>query len=442
MTQLAVWLFICLAAAWMLRRRPIAPAAGAIVLWVFVPAIAGYRLTGVATGPLGAHPATWLVLCAFGVQILTNPRLIGRVFGRHPFVVLVVAVFTLGAGLMSALSGSGGQRLLMDQIIGPFVLWLLVVAGAFGDVSRLLVLRNVVLVSAATQCVIALVQFRVGAVVFYEQDYARLPWFDPERFDRWMGTADGPLVLALLLCVAAGLSLSLQRGVIRVPLLMLFLVGTLIAQARTGTAVLCLLLVYAVLRPAMAVWARALTSATIGTAGYLVLTSGLVSGLAGRIANDTGSSAARLRALQFAFDTAGSYLGVGRGLTSSYDVARNAGLQTSLESSLLMYVVDVGAVLAVLYFGLQIVLLVAYGRHGHLPGATVAALAAVGLQHLFSAVAGANLTGTLIWAALAIVVAGSHRAVLPNGQPGNARAPAELSWSARARESASTSAAS
>ena len=93
----------------------------------------------------------------------------------------------------------------------------------------------------------------------------------------------------------------------------LFLVGTLIAQARAGTAVLCLILVYAVLRPTMALWARALTTVILGGAAYLALTFGLAAGLADRIANDSGSGAARLRALRFISDTAGHYIGTGRG---------------------------------------------------------------------------------------------------------------------------------
>jgi hypothetical protein len=398
----------------------------------------------VATGPLGAHPSTYLVLCGLLVQLVTNPRLVAAALARHPLVVVLVTFFVLGAGGTSAVMSSGGSRLLLDQVVGPFVLWLLIVLGAAGDPRRLLLLRNVILAAAAVQCVLAIVELRNGAMVFYGRDYARLPWFDPAEYTRWMGTADNPLVLAVLLCVAAGLSLSLRRSWVRVPLLVLFLIGTLIAQARAGTAVLCLILVYAVLRPTMALWARVLTSVLFGAVAYLALTSGLVSGLADRIANDSGSGEARLRALRFVSETAGDYVGTGRGLTASYDVARNAGLRTSLESSFLMYVVDVGLLLAALYFGLQVVLLVRYGRHGFLPGATVAAAGGVALQHVFSGVAGANLTGSLIWTALAIVVAGSrdvavgrparpaHRApAVPRPDPAlsSARAPASAAMS-------------
>jgi hypothetical protein len=443
--QLAAWLLVCLGVAWLLRRRPVAVASVAIAGWTLVPAIAGYRFTGVASGPLGAHPATYLVLSGLLMQVLTNPRAVAAALARHPLVLLVVTVFSLGAAGTSAVMSSGGSRLLLDQIVGPFVLWLLVVIGATDDPPRLIGLRNVIVGAAVVQSLIAVAQLRADSILFYERDYDRLPWFDPETYSRWMGTADSPLVFAMLLCVAGGLSLSLRSSMLRVPLLMLFLVGTLIAQARAGTAALCLILVYSVLRPSMALWVRALTTAVFGATAYVVVSSGLVSGLADRIANDSGSGAARLRALQFVTETAGSYIATGHGLTASYDVARNAGLRTSLESSFLMYVVDVGLILATLYFGLELVLLLRYGRHGYLRGATVAALAAVGLQHIFSAVAGANLSGALIWAALAIVVAGSLE---PRPTPGarfDQRAPAggeperARFSSVRARDSVSTS---
>ena len=260
--QLAAWLLVCLATAWLLRRRPVLLASLAVAVWTLVPAIAGYRITGEATGPLGAHPSTYLVLCGLLVQVLTNPRLVAAVLARYPVVVLVVGIFVVGAAGTSAVMSSGVSRLLLDQIVAPFVLWVLVVAGATGEPRRLLLLRNVILVAAVVQCAIAAVQRRVEAIVFYPRDYARLSWFDPDDYSRWMGTADSPLVFAALLCVAAGLSLSLRRSVVRVPLLVLFLVGTLIAQARAGTAVLCLILVYAVLRPTMALWARALTASS------------------------------------------------------------------------------------------------------------------------------------------------------------------------------------
>ena len=407
MMQLAAWLLCSLTVAWLLRRRPILGVSLAIIIWSLVPAIASYRLTGVYFGILASHPATWLLVCIFLVQVLTNPRLMVEVLSRHPLTILIIVMFVAGAGLISAIMGSGGPRLLMSQVVGPFLLWWLVVAATRDDRRGLLVIRNVILGSAAFQCILAVVQLRLGSIIFYERDYTRLPWFDPDRFNRWMGTTDSPLVMSLLLSVAAGLAISVRSAVLRLGLLVLYLIGTIVVQSRSGTAVVCLIIVYSLLRATMALWARVLTTAAVGMVGYFLLTSNLITGIAGRVSNDTGSLEARIRALRFVMDTAGIYVFTGGGLTASYDVGRNAGLQTSLESSYLMYVVDVGFVLATLYFGLQIGLLLWYGLRGHIRGATVAALVGVALQHTFSAVAGVNLTGTIIWAALAIVVAGS-----------------------------------
>ena len=182
--QLAAWLLVCLAAAWLLRRQPVLLASMAVAVWSLVPAIAGYRITGEATGPLGAHPSTYLVLCGMLVQVLTNPRLVAAAIARHPLVVVAVSIFVVGAAGTSAVMSSGGSRLLLDQIIGPFVLWLLVVAGATDEPRRLLLLRNVILAAAVVQCVIAVVQLRVGEIVFYPRDYSRLSWFDPDDYSR------------------------------------------------------------------------------------------------------------------------------------------------------------------------------------------------------------------------------------------------------------------
>jgi hypothetical protein len=444
---LAAWLLISLLIAWFLRRRPIIAVSLAIFLWSLVPGVAGHLLTGVSVGYLAMPPATWLLLCIFVVQVLTNPRLVAAGLSRHPGVILIFVVFAAGAALTSVIMKSGGERLLMSQIVGPVLLWWLVVSAAKDDRRSLLIIRNAILLSAALQCVLALIQLRVGSIIFYQSDYARLPWFDPDRFDRWMGTADSPLGLSLLLSIAAGLAISVRAAGVRLGLLVLFLIGTIIVQGRGGTAVVCLIIIYSVLRANMALWARLLTTAALALVAYFLLTSDLISGLAGRLSNDTGSVDARILALRLMADIAGTYIFVGNGLTASYDVTRHAGLQSSLENSYLMYAVDVGFVLATLYFGLQFALLFRHGWRGLLPGATVAALAGVVLQHTFSAVASVNMSGTVIWTALAIVVAGSSdrtgRASWPSAQSSPEAPPLieAVESSAAVRRTVSTSSA-
>jgi hypothetical protein len=404
--QLAAWLLVCLTTAWLLRFKPVHALVIAIMLWTAIPAVAGHNLTGNVSESLGFHPATWLVMCIFLVQLVWHPTTLGAVLSRHPLLLLVVAVFAVGAFLTSRASDSGGTRLMVNQIVGPILLWWLAVAFAYQSRQLALVLRNGMLLAMAAQCMLALIQSGIGSIVFYNKDYEKLYWFDPERFNRWMGTTDSPLVLSIAVSIAAALALGLRNWALRFSLLVLFLIGTLITQARLGTATVCLIILYSILRSHMAVWARAVTSLGVIVAGYYLATSTIVAGLASRLTNDTGSTDARLRALRFVADTFPSYLGSGYGLTSSYTIARDAGLRSSLESSYLMYLVDVGFLLATLYFGAQFALLFRYGSQTALLGATLAAAVGVVLQHTFSAVAGSNLSGAFIWSALALMVVG------------------------------------
>jgi hypothetical protein len=406
MTQLAAWIAVCLVVALILRSHPVHGICVVIIVWVAVPAVAGHLLTGRSTGSLAFHPATWLVLAIFAVQLLLRPAVMLAAVGRHAILFLVLAIFTLGAFLSSRIGNSGGTRLLLDQIIGPFLLFWVVVAAAHQQRRTGLLLRNTVLFVVAAECVLALVQQYLGRILFYEDDYLRLYWFNLDRFDRWMGTTDSPLILSLAICIAGALTVGLRNWVLRFGLLVLYLIGTTITQSRTGTALMCLIILYSILRSRMAFWARALTTVALVVAGYFIAASDLVSGLASRLTNDTGSADARLRAFQFFTENWTSYLATGYGLTSSYNIARDSGLQTSIESSYLMYVVDTGLILATAYFGAQFALLLRYGNQTAYLGASLAALVGTVLQHTFSGVAGTNLAGTLIWTALAMMVVG------------------------------------
>lgn len=405
MVQLALWLLLCGAAAWVLRNRSDVAVALVIAVWSLVPAVGGHHVIGISSSGIAFHPSTWLVFVVFAVQIVLHPGSMAQPVARHYLVVLAIVVFALGALVTSRTTESGGTRLLMDQIVGPFLLWWLIVAFGSGRRRFALYVRNAVLVVVALQCLLALAQLGLGQIVFYAADYETLTWFKPETFDRWMGTTDSPLVLSLAACIAAALAVGLRSSLGRFALLGLYLLATVITQSRTGTGVVAAIIVYAIVRSRMVLWARALAALAVAGLGSYLAGSALVAGLAGRFANDTGSANARVLAFQFVYDHLGDFLFTGQGLISSYGIARNAGLQTSLENSYLMYVIDTGVVLATLYFGCQLVIALRYGVQRALPGVTLAAVLATLLQHTFSAVAFANLSGTLIWTSLGLVVA-------------------------------------
>lgn len=403
MAQLAAWLLLCLAIAWFLQDRVPYAVAVVIFLWSAVPALGGHHVIGISNNGVAFHPATWLIVCIFVVQLVMNPVPIGAAMARHYLVVLIAVIFALGALITSRLTGSGGNRLLMDQIVGPFLLWWLIVAAGAKSRQMLVVVRGAILLAMAAQSILAIIQLALGQIIFYSSDYEKLVWFNPEVFNRWMGTADSPLVLSLGVCIAGALAVGLHRALLRFSFLGLFMVATVITQSRTGAAVMILIIVYAIVRSHMSLWARALASALVVGTGLYLAGSVIVEGLSARFANDTGSTDARVRALSYIFDHWSDFLFVGQGLISSYTVARNAGLETSLENSYLMYVIDTGVILATLWFGVQLGIVARYGAQV-VRGLTLAAALGTLLQHTFSAAAFANMTGTLVWSTLGLLV--------------------------------------
>ncbi len=410
MAQLAACVLALFALAAVLRRHPVAVVAIAMALWFALPAVAAYRLTGVDGGTLGFHPSTWLLVGACCVQVLFEPRRMAATLSRHRYLSLVVATFTLGAAVTSRLLDSGGTRLLGDQIVAPFLAFWLVVTFATRP-SQVRLLRNVLLVVVAAECVLALVQRGFGRLLLFESDFEKLYWFHPERFSRWMGTTDSPLLLSTAICAAAPLAVGLRRTSVRLVLLVLFVVGVVIVQSRTGAATIALVVLYVVLRARVSLLNRVVVSAAVVIGGVALFSTTLVAGLGDRIGNDTGSSEARGLAFRFFLEHARQWFFVGEGLTSSYRVTSEAGLVTSLESSYLMYAVDVGLVLATFYFGAQYAVVIGARRHrrsvlGVLP-ATVLVLT---LQHTFSGLGSADLLGVLVWLLLAMLVCPGNEA--------------------------------
>lgn len=408
MAHLAAWVLLCVLLAWIMRDRPILTICAAVVLWSVIPAIAASLLTGQSSGPLALHPATWLVLVTAGIQLLiAGPTMVGAL-SRHIYLTLAVGTFITGAFLTSRVTGSGGLKLLGDQIMAPALVFWVIVAFATGRPVLLRQLRSTLIAVVAVQAALSLTQSIVDEVLLYEKYYLTFPWFKPETFERGMGTTDSPLVLSLAICVTAPLLIGLSNNWLRFGLLTLFFAGVAASQSRTGLLVMGLVVVAVVMRSRMTLIARSLCLIGLAGIGFWLLQSTLIEGVTGRFSNDSGSSAARGVALDAFFQRFNDYILTGSGPTSSYRLTNALGLQSSLESSYLMYIVDTGFVLATLYFGAQLFLLVRYGPGPHLiRGATAGAAIGCLLQHTFSSLAGSNLDGTLVWCLLAIVVAGA-----------------------------------
>jgi hypothetical protein len=406
MIQLAIWVVACAAIAFLTRDRPMIAVGLAAALWFLVPAIGGSVITGQGTGPLSSHPASWLVLTTFAMQAIYSGKKLAQVLARNILLYLVLAV-VFAVAYVNTRYGTygGGTVLLIDQILVPALVFILINVAATR--RSLLRLRTLFIVLAAAVVVVAIVQWSVKDTVFYAQEFAEQYWYNP-KYDRWMGTLDQPLALSLVVCTVTPLLAAVRRWYLRIPLLGLMVVGALVTQSRLGIVLVLLGVVYVTLTTATTAGQRMAGITAVAGGAVALAFSPLAAGLLGRLENDTGSTRARELALNFFASNWSDYLLVGRGISSSYRVGSAAGLGTSLESSILMYSIDIGIVFALLYFGSMAYLLVRYRGSTLIRGAWVAGLLVLVIPMTYSALATRSVAGILVWGVLGLITAASQ----------------------------------
>jgi hypothetical protein len=406
MTQLVIWIAACAAIAFLTRDRPMIAVGLTATLWFLVPAIGGTVVTGQATGALSSHPASWLVLTTFAMQCIYSGKKLAQVLARNILLYLVLVV-VLAVAYVNTRYGTygGGSVLLIDQILVPTLMFVLIQVAATR--RSLLRLRTLFIVLAAAVVIVAIVQWSVKDTVFYTSEFAQQYWYNP-KFDRWMGTLDQPLALSLVVCTVTPLLAAVKHWYLRIPLLALMVVGALVSQSRLGIALVLLGAIYVTITTATTAVQRLGGIAVIGGGVTALAFSPLAAGLLGRLDNDTGSTRARELALDFFATNWSDYLLIGRGISSSYRVGSAAGLGTSLESSILMYSIDIGILFALLYFGCMAYLLVRYRGSTLIRGAWLAGLMVVVIPMTYSALATRSVAGILVWGILALITGASQ----------------------------------
>lgn len=416
--------------AFALRRHLRLMIFGVLALWFLVPTVGSPLITGVPTGPMSLHAASWLILAIFAVRLLDDPEAIKAALARHFLVFLFLLLVVLAAFLASRTSATGGGMvLLMDQIVAPILFFLVLISASFEDPGIVSLLRAILLALVATACVVALVQWLTHSVLFYEQGYMTQYWFSPFT-DRWMGTLDQPLALSLAILVAAPLVASIRNNWLQVLLLLLMITGVLISQSRVGLFVLAFAVMTVVIFATRRLWVRMFLLLVLGGAAWALLSTPLFAGLAQRLEDDTGSAEARALAFQYFLDHWGDYAIGGQGIGASYRVAVQGGLETSFENPLVMYSIDFGIGFAVLYFGLMLYLVLRNAPRHRFRGLSLAGFLAVLVPQTYSSLATRSAAGIIVWTVLAmVVIAGdqalNHRNRVPEGQrPAASRRPA------------------
>ncbi|WP_115790090.1 hypothetical protein [Arthrobacter silvisoli] len=411
MVRLALWIVCCFGFAWLFRRRIRWVFAAVLGLWMLVPTVGSPLITGVDSGSLSIHAASWLIFAAFVVRLAHDPVSLSRVLGREFFLFMGLALVVLAAFLASRTSQEGGGMvLLVDQILAPVLFFLVLLSAALTDPDLATALRTILLTLVAVTCVIALVQWLTHSVLFYEEGFLTQYWFNPET-DRWMGTLDQPLALSLAICVAAPLVAGLKHNSVQALLLILMITGVLVTQSRVGLFVVGFSVVAVVLFARRRVWVKIAFLAVLSVATWFIVQSPLVAGVAQRLADDTGSAEARARAMEYFVAHWADYFIAGQGIGASYRVAVQGGLQTSFESPLVMYSIDFGIVFALLYFGMMAYLVLKHATRHHFRGLTLAGVLAVAVPQTYSSLATRSAAAIVIWTVFAMLVMAGDKVV-------------------------------
>ena len=398
--QLALWFVVCLGMTLLFLRRPVVVVLSAVTLWCVVPGVAGHHLTGEDSGVLALQPAVALVLVAAGVQALYRPRFVARVVRSRPEWAVLLGTVTVVALLTGYLNGLGRASITtaVNQVLGPVLLFLLIGAVVLQQPAHVELIRRWLLGLAALEALIAVAQKLSASPLVFVSDYDQQV-FRRTSPDRWMGTFDHPLVLSLFLCLAIFWLTGLRRTWLAMTLMVLFGAGILMSQSRVGALAAFVGIGYFVLRSRAPVDRRLLVLALVLASAAAAVRLGAVEDVLARVQDDTGSSTARKLALEYFVDNFRDYAWLGRGVNSSFDVSDGAGLGTSFESAFLMYTIDLGFVVAALYFGVMGWTVLRSAGRSKVPGLTGAAAAALVVPQTFSALSGLTAAPALVWTA-------------------------------------------
>jgi hypothetical protein len=257
---------------------------------------------------------------------------------------------------------------------------------------------------ALAQASLAIVQWRVRSVLLYESYYRETyPWFDAGDLSRFMGTLDHPLTLSLFLTLAIPFVASFRGAKWTAVCCAVLVLGLGVTQSRTGIVLGACSIVYVFLVGKHQLGVRILLATSFGVVGYAVAVSTVASEATGRFKNDEGSSQARGEAWRYFQEHWSEYVFSGDGLGSSFGTASDAGLRTSFESAFIMYTIDLGIIIAIAYFGIQLgVVAVSFCSEAILRGGPLAGLLACIIPQTYSSLATQGASGPIVWAAIGL----------------------------------------
>ncbi len=400
--MLLAWIAVCGLLAVAFHRRPVLLVCLTLTLATLVPAIAGYEITGVSNS---LTPAVWLIFALFVVQVFLHPRAFGEALVRR-FVFIAICLLIVAVAVYETKVGNNGHGLvkIFIQVFSPLLaFWVLAASSLRGEEDVAGMVVRTVLRLAAVESVIALLQYSADSGLVFSKAYSHAYWYVP-GYDRWMGTTDSALDLAVFLAAAITMLKSVRSSLVRSAGALLFLAGILVTQSRTGVFVGVLATVYVLLSSRSYALGKVVSLGVLAVVGAYAASTQLGAGVADRVngTDATGLSSTRGREDAYGY-FAGHfqhYILSGGGIDSSYKLASDLGLASSFESAFIIYSLDLGVLFAALFFLSQIVVALRSAARDK-TGAWVAALVVIGVCQTFSSIGSANALGLLIFVLLA-----------------------------------------
>lgn len=391
-------------------RKPLLAMLGAWIVWAVIPwLLLESQFDSLAVAGLGVHPATAMLIgCSTAVVLLRGAKLPSLI--RSGWVVLGLLLLVLGWALLVTLVGNPyGMGIYLNQLLPIFLILALSAVSTADDHTAMLNLRTLFVWIVAAQSVLALLQATTQEFIFYESDYAGQRWAAYASVFRATGTFDHYLVLSLATVVAIALVKGMRiTAAIRLLLVFVLVAGNATTQSRVGLVLALAMAVYVVVSAGSGGLVKIGTVFVAVVFGVLFMASDLFGSAAARFANDSGSTSARNRAIDLFFQEISSRFFVGDGVSSSYEIAQRGFLLTSLESPLMMLSVDIGLLMATIFFGVLIWISFARAKYSlRIPGAAIAAIAALAIAISFSSFMAQGASGVILAIALAIAWRGS-----------------------------------
>lgn len=381
------------------RRRMHVVAGLLFVLAVSAP----YREFASDLGSAVGAP-TVLILTAVLMLLILRHRDVTRFASANRLIMILLGLVIFWALALSyARAGSQSIALVVSQIVAPSALFLIVATEVhFRRESRGVLIQVVVLIGIL-EATLALAQAYLADPLLYEASLADVDW-RPVGDGRALGTLDHPLTLSLLLAVALALSVRTRHRWIMLLQAVVITAGIVASQSRTGFVIACLLFVLILVGRAATVPGKIIAAASVaGVLLVLSTRSDVLNAVGARFGEDGGSAELRGVALQYFSENWVNYFIVGDGMGASYLVADRAGLSSSFENSFIMYCIDLGVIVTIVYFGIMVLVVLERALRSSERSLWLCGAVVVIVPQTFSALSTHTAAGVIVWFSLGLV---------------------------------------